>query len=181
MINISVKSIVRKWCNRVHNFIRYFGQPIYIHPSARVAPNAILRANGGGTIKIGAYCEIHDFAMILTYGGTVVMGDHCSLNPFSIAYGHGGLVIGTGVRIAAHTTIIPANHITGDDDPPIYRKGITAKGIVISDHVWIGAGVRILDGVEIGPHAIVAAGSVVTKDVGAGVTVAGVPARPIKG
>jgi acetyltransferase-like isoleucine patch superfamily enzyme len=109
------------------------------------------------------------------------MSDHSSLNHFAVAYGHGGLVIGSGVRIGAHTTIIPFNHIPGDDAQPLYQKGITAKGITISDYAWIGAGVRVLDGVEIGAHAIVGAGSVVNRNVDAGVTVAGVPARPLNG
>ena len=45
---------------------------------------------------------------------------------------------------------------------------------------WIGAGSRILDGVRIGHHAVVAAGSVVTRSVAEGSTVGGVPARLIK-
>lgn len=180
MLKLPIRTLLRELFNRIWNSIRYFGQQIYVHPSAYIAPHAILRANGGGSIRIGAHCEIHDFAMILTYGGTVVMGDHSSLNPFSIAYGHGGLEIGSGVRIAAHTTIVPANHVAGDDDQPLYQKGVTAKGIVISDNVWIASGVRILDGVEIGPRAIVGAGSVVNRNVGAGVTVVGVPARPVR-
>jgi maltose O-acetyltransferase len=48
---------------------------------------------------------------------------------------------------------------------------------VINDGCWIGAGSRILGGVNIGPGAVVAAGSIVTCDVPANVLVAGVPAR----
>ena len=47
---------------------------------------------------------------------------------------------------------------------------------VIGDNVWIGANVTILPGVTIGDYVVVAAGSVVTKDVPSGVLVAGVPA-----
>lgn len=118
--------------------------------------------------------------MILTYGGDITIGDNCSVNPFSIVYGHGGTRIGNGVRIAAHTVIIPAHHNIVSDGQPLYLSGTTAKGIDIGDHVWLGAGSRILDGVHIGRNAVVGAGSVVTKSVRENTTVAGVPARVLK-
>jgi acetyltransferase-like isoleucine patch superfamily enzyme len=103
------------------------------------------------------------------------------LNPFAIVYGHGGVRIGDGVRIAAHTVIIPANHNPPSDGVPLHLSGTTRKGIVIEDGVWLGAGACILDGAHIARNAIVGAGSVVTKPVAENVTVAGVPARMIKG
>jgi len=118
--------------------------------------------------------------MILTYGGHIAIGDNCSANPFVIVYGHGGVNIGNGVRIAAHTVIIPANHNAAADGTPLYQSGMSAKGIVIGNDVWIGAGARILDGVRIDNNAVVGAGSVVTRPVPAYATVAGVPARLIR-
>jgi acetyltransferase-like isoleucine patch superfamily enzyme len=59
-------------------------------------------------------------------------------------------------------------------------QGETRQGIVIENDCWIGAGAIILDGVRIESGAIVAAGSVVTKDVPAFAIVAGSPARIIK-
>jgi acetyltransferase-like isoleucine patch superfamily enzyme len=118
--------------------------------------------------------------MILTYGGDIAIGDDCSLNPFAIIYGHGGVRIADGVRIAAHTVIIPANHNVADDVTPLHKSGTSAEGIDIGANVWIGSGARILDGVHIGRRAIVGAGSVVTKAVPEGATVVGVPARVIR-
>jgi acetyltransferase-like isoleucine patch superfamily enzyme len=117
--------------------------------------------------------------MILTYGGDIHIGDNCSLNPFAIVYGHGGVRIGNGVRIAAHTVIVPAMHSDSAEGKALFESGITAHGIEIADNVWLGAGVAILDGVRIGRNSIIGAGSVVTKSVPANTTVAGVPARVI--
>jgi acetyltransferase-like isoleucine patch superfamily enzyme len=54
------------------------------------------------------------------------------------------------------------------------------KGIVLKRNCWIGANSVILPGVTVGENSVVAAGSVVTKDVPADTVVAGVPARVIK-
>ncbi|MCQ2515275.1 MAG: hypothetical protein MJ094_00245 [Saccharofermentans sp.] len=55
-----------------------------------------------------------------------------------------------------------------------------AREISIGNHVWIGSRVTVLKGVSIGDGAIIAAGSVVTKDVPAHSMVAGCPARVVK-
>jgi acetyltransferase-like isoleucine patch superfamily enzyme len=157
--------------------VRYGRARIDVHPSSRVSRLSILRTDGGGSIRIGRNCVVHDYAMILSYGGDIEIGDDCSVNPFSILYGHGGLRVGNDVRIAAHSVLIPANHPAPRAGHALSGAGVTARGIDIADHVWLGAGVRILDGVQIGPYVTVAAGAVVTRSVAAHATVAGVPAR----
>jgi acetyltransferase-like isoleucine patch superfamily enzyme len=57
---------------------------------------------------------------------------------------------------------------------------LLTKPIVVGRNVWLGADVKVLAGVTIGENAIVAAGSVVTKDVPANMVVAGSPARIIR-
>jgi acetyltransferase-like isoleucine patch superfamily enzyme len=158
---------------------RFFGQPVHVDSSSWVSSRSDIRNCGGGRIKIGKNCEIHPYSMILTYGGDITMGDNCSLNPFAIVYGHGGVRIGNGVRIAAHTVIVPAEHNVSTEGKAFFESGISARGIEIGDNVWLGSGVVILDGVHIGRNSIVGAGSVVTKSVPDNTTVAGVPAREI--
>ncbi len=161
------------------NKLRYFGRKVTIGNGSRITWKSSLKPHGG-SISIGRNCELHEYALVLSYGGNIVIGDHSSINPFCVLYGHGGLSIGKGVRIASHVVIIPASHIPGDDETPLYQRGVTALGIEIGDYTWLGTGARILDGVKIGRHAIVGAGSVVRSDVPDFVTVAGVPARIIR-
>jgi acetyltransferase-like isoleucine patch superfamily enzyme len=165
---------------RIGFAIRFLGRPIRVHPSSSVSMRSVMRVCGGGTITIGRHCQIHPLSMFLTYGGDIRIGDNCSINPFTIIYGMGGTVIGDGVRIAAHTVIVPENHNAGTDQLPLRKAGTTKKGIRIDDNVWIGAGVRILDGVRIGRNTIVGAGSVVNTSLPANATAVGVPAKAIK-
>jgi acetyltransferase-like isoleucine patch superfamily enzyme len=155
------------------------GCPISIGRGTKIADGAVVSTETWGEIIIGERCEIYRGALLLTYGGRIKIGDDCSVNPYSVLYGHGGLTIGNGVRIAAHTVIIPANHGFSDVSRPIYQQSSSKKGIVIEDDVWIGTGVRILDGVTIRTGAVIGAGAVVTKDVPPFTVNAGVPSRVI--
>ena len=119
------------------------------------------------------------FSIISTHGGSIEIGDNCSINPFCVLYGLGGLKIGNYVRIATHTIVVPANHIFKDPTIPIKLQGLSKIGIVIEDDVWIGAGVKILDGVTIGKGSVIGAGTVLTKTVDPFSVVVGVPGKII--
>ena len=94
-----------------------------------------------------------------------------------------GACISTRVRIGDQTIV---NHMANVDHECILGKGvhvapgaILAGCVTVQDHVMIGAGATILPNLTIEEDAIVGAGAVVTKDVGAGSVVIGVPARRI--
>ncbi|WP_442972865.1 acyltransferase [Rhodococcus sp. IEGM 1354] len=84
-------------------------------------------------------------------------------------------MLGPGVRLFAE------NHTIGDASKTVKSQGVEWGKIIIEDGAWIASGVTITAGVTIGENSVVAAGAVVTKNVEPGVTVGGVPARPIKG
>lgn len=87
----------------------------------------------------------------------------------------GGLKIGSNVVISDRTVIFTHSH---GIDP---RSVPTRTPLTVGDGVWIGADAMIVEGVtSIGQGAIVAAGSVVTREVPANSLVAGVPARVIR-
>jgi len=142
-----------------------------------IMPGARVSREQGGTIRIGARSTIHPGAMLLSYGGFIRLGTRCSVNPYSVLYGHGGLSIGDNVRIAAHCVIIPANHGTALDGGPIADQPMNRRGIHIGNDVWLGAGVRVLDGAVINDGCVVAAGAVVRGELESRGIYGGVPAR----
>ena len=65
-------------------------------------------------------------------------------------------------------------------DPEVRAAGLeSGRPLHIGRNVWIGGGAILLPGITVGDNAIIGAGAVVTRDVAAGATVAGNPARPI--
>lgn len=175
---INAHPVLRKCAIRGLHAFHFLFPRIKVGKNTKVDRSCKLKAHGG-SIVIGIDCNIHPYAMLLAHGGNIIIGNNCTVNPFSILYGHGGLVVGNGVRIAAHCVIIPANHNFKDSNQYIYKQGVTAKGIIIKDDVWIGVGARILDGITVGKGSVIGAGAVVTRDVEAFTVVAGVPARMI--
>lgn len=143
-----------------------FGERAYISPLAGFVP-ANVRVGDGSYIAGYAYVTEH-----------VVMGSHCTINPYTVVRGQ--VTMGDGVRIGAHANVLGFNHNHADVNKPIYQQGVSAKGIVIGDDVWIGSAAMILDGVTVGSHCLIAAGAVVTRDVPDYAVVAGNPARVLR-
>lgn len=86
--------------------------------------------------------------------------------------------IGAGAFIAPGVCLSCAGHSV---DPDQRSEGIsTSKPITLEEDVWIGANAVVCGGVTIGRGSVIGAGSVVTRDIPAGVVAAGVPCRPIR-
>ena len=120
-------------------------------------------------------------------GSPFHIGRHTRVNGKITLKGQGTVIIGRFCAIGDDVKIITQNHMTKplmmnlNLQKKLYSKVfITVKGVVINDNVWVGDNVIILPGVEIGHGSVIAAGSIVTKDVKPLTIVAGVPAKFIR-
>ncbi|MEO7556161.1 MAG: acyltransferase, partial [Acidimicrobiales bacterium] len=131
----------------------------------------------------GSWIELHD---VVLKTGALVRADHGGrLSIGRGIVGRGTVIVavdsidvGSDCWIAEMVVIRDHDHVRRPDGM-IDPDGLETDPIVIGSRVWLGAKCTVLKGVTIGDGATVAAGAVVTRDVRAGATVAGVPARPI--
>lgn len=108
----------------------------------------------------------------------ISIGSHSGIGDF--CYFQGRVKIGDYVMMAPECAFIAANHNFADTQKPMCCQGTLERGITVGNDVWFGYRVIVLDGVTIGNGVIVAAGSVVTKDIPDYAIAGGVPARVIR-
>lgn len=120
----------------------------------------------GATIRPPFHCD---------YGTNIHLGSGVFLNFNCVILDVVEVRIGDGTQIGPGVQILAADH---PRDPGVRATGVeSGRPISIGRNVWIGGGAILLPGVTIGDDAVVGAGSVVTRDVPAGATVVGNPAR----
>lgn len=132
-------------------------------------------------IKVGHFFRVcPDVKMFTENGGSIIIGNHFFAN-----YGcffnanEENIEIGNDCLFGPDVLIINSNH---DTCPGflVREQANISKKIIVGNNVWIGAKSVILPGVSIGDNAVVAAGSIVNKNVEANALVGGVPAKFIK-
>lgn len=112
----------------------------------------------------------------------IEIGENVSINHNSELYGGGGISIGEGTMLSYFVTVLSDSRSYMGDMPLKSSKRATErirKKTTIGKDVWIGTKAILLPGVIVGDFAIVAAGSVVTKNVDQWNIVAGNPARVV--
>lgn len=146
--------------------------------SATVHPSAVFERSGGA-ISIGANTDVDRGAIIRAMGGAIHIGSDCNVNAYSFLSGGGGLYIADHVMIASHVSIYASNHVFADTTVTMNKQGLSMERIDIERDVWVGTGVRILDGVVVATGSVLAAGAVITKSTNPHSINGGVPARQI--
>ncbi len=112
----------------------------------------------------------------INYGKHTKIGRNVFINFNCTILDLGGVTIDDNVLIAPNVSLLSEGHPLN----PKERHALIPKPIHIKKNAWIGANATILQGVTIGENAVVAAGSVVTKDVPDNTIVGGIPAKIIK-
>lgn len=128
---------------------------------------------------IGVGTHISTGVRIL-YPQGITLGDNVGIPRDVTLDGRGGVEIGDDTIIGFESIILTATHISKDKDTPIRKQGMFCAPVKIGKNVWTGARVIILPGLTIGDGAIIAANSVVDKDVPANTVYGGVPAHFIR-
>ncbi len=137
---------------------------------------SLLRIMGA---KVGSGVVIYPGVWIAP-GRCLILGDDVDLAKDVLITTSGGVTIGDRALIGYRTQILSANHSIPPVGKPFPISGDEFAEITIGADTWIGANCVITAGVRIGEGAVVAAGSVVTKDVPENAIVGGVPARLIR-
>jgi len=127
--------------------------------NCRIEPGAIIR----DMVEIGDHCVIM-MGAVLNIGAVIGTRTMIDMN---VVVG-GRAIVGNNCHIGAGTVL------AGVIEPP------SAEPVIIEDDVLLGANVVVLEGVKVGKGAVVAAGSIVVKNVEPLTVVAGVPAKVLK-
>lgn len=139
-----------------------------------------VQALRGSRVFLGERCRLGHGVFFETPDlGAIRVGSHVRINQGTVIVAATSVQIGDDTLIGEYVSIRDADHgmLPGT---PMRLQQQTSKPIVIGADVWIGRGAVVLKGVTLGDGAVVAANSVVTKNVPPMTIVAGVPAKTVK-
>ena len=142
----------------------------------------LIQRKESGTITLGDNISVYKDCILDTgQSGNITVGSKSSIHHHSILKAYiGSIQIGSGVMIAANCALYSYNHEIAADisirDQPIISRG----GIKIADEAWLGTGVIVLDGADIGKGAVIGAGSVVNGHIPDNAIAVGNPAKVVK-
>lgn len=171
---------VHPYSARTRWWARFFVYPFIIKrgKGSIIRRNARLDLNAGNKLIIGDRTIIENHVILNNGIGDIEIGNNTMITSRGMILGP--TLIGNNVVLGIGSQVLGLTHNYEDIEIPIKEQGVSGTKVIIEDDVWIGGNCVIIQGIKIGKHSLVAAGSVVTKDVEPYTIVAGNPARPIK-
>ena len=196
MIGRTIVNLLRRVRNRLSsyaNLLRFLihgvrhGRHCVVHGKLyiKLFPSATVRIGDNfyfsSGVAVNAMCANRRGVFYATNHARIIIGDHVGMSS-TVLWAHESITVGNHVKIGGNSILIDTDAHNLDY---LVRRGQytdwgVSKPIVIEDDVFIGANCLILKGVTIGARSIVAAGSVVTRNVPADCIVGGNPARVIR-
>jgi acetyltransferase-like isoleucine patch superfamily enzyme len=128
--------------------------------------------------ELGEKSIIEDFSTVNNAVGHVLIGNKTLVGMSNVIIGP--VTLGNNILLAQNVVLSGLNHAFEDITKAITDQSHTTKLITVEDGAWLGANVVVVPGVTIGQNSVVAAGSVVTKDVPPFSVVGGNPAKVLK-
>lgn len=161
-------------------WVRLFVNPLF----HKISNSAIIRSNV--RLDIGPWRQftveknaiIESFSCINNLVGHVHIGENVSLGLHNTIIGP--VSIGKNTILAQNIVLSGLNHTYTDISVSIKEQKETTNLVVIGEDCWIGANAVVVAGVHVGKHSVIAAGSVVTKNVPPYSIVGGNPAKILK-
>lgn len=168
---------LRAW--RIRTILKLAYPGIACHPTVRFGRGVTIRAFDGARIELGEGAVVLEYAQVQAdRGGNLVLGKGCLIGRGAVVICSEAIEIGDGTLTAEHVTIRDQDHNHAGDGR-LEAQGSSTAPIKIGHDVWLGAKVTVTKGVEIAPHAVVGANSVVTRSLPVRGVYAGAPARLI--
>lgn len=159
-------------------YLRLAYPGVRCHRSVLFGKGVTVRAFDGARLEIGEGTVVLEHAWLQVEGGSLTIGRNCLIGRAAVVICSEEIEIGDGTLTAEHVTIRDQDHNHAGDGR-LEAQGSTTAPIRIGHDVWLGAKVTVTKGVEIAPHAVVGANSVVTRSLPVRGVYVGAPARPI--
>ena len=174
--------MLKAWGCRMYGLVKCFGTP-YIEktPGSRIqiGSGVILRSS---LVSNPAGC-FHPVVLAARKKGEIILGNNCGISS-SVIVAEKSVTIGDNVLIGVNCVISDTDFHSVSAEirrtPAADKEEHSSIPVVIEDDVWLGMNVTVLKGVTIGRGSVVAAGSIVTKDLPPHSLAGGNPCKVIK-
>ena len=168
-----IKGRPRWWVKQLLNpFVHHHGK------GSLIRRQTVMNVSPFNRFQLGDRSIIEEYTVVDNGVGDVLIGEDTLVGLRNTIIGP--VQIGNNVILAQNVVLSGLNHRYEDTSTPIRKQGVVTEKITIEDGVWIAANSIIMAGVNIGKNAVIAGGSIVTKDVPPFTVVAGNPAKIIK-
>ncbi|MGW8144734.1 MAG: DapH/DapD/GlmU-related protein [Anaerolineales bacterium] len=163
------------------NLVLRHPHKITIGDNVIIDDDCLLDAKGESNlgISIGDYVSIGRFSSLVCKNGDIEIGAHVNIGSMVkiIVADQGKISFGSNIDVGSSCHFSGGSYDYSQSERLPSSQRLSTKGIIVEDLAWIGAGVIVLDGVQIGRKCIVGAGAVVTQDIPPNSIAFGVPAE----